>query len=503
MTFKSKSLTPIAAPIEDTHPCSKLEVGNAEQIATLRKFQPITLANHVSNSYQSETLVKLRTEYSYIYVINWIYNFRGYVKLGNDPFDVDIFELELLHYFPHSNLLNYDDTNAVPNTFVNKLRSALMSVVQKSKLSSLNNFENVFRLWFGYGTALGGTDDEEIVEEDNNDITFDQLSLSEKFEILHILIARVSKSAKFRDWAEKLNLSLTDLRITPLYSELTDTTERIQEDYFLVFDCNRLYKRTIQYNSLVIPKKRKLGPEDPKLFFEPEHFDIKQTVEFELVFKNIYEYNDVLLEFGEKYEDPKFNTLYGKLTKSFVIDSIFTSEIRKRKYITNKRKEIQLESLLATRKRSSRLEAKEHKKQEEEDEQRKQEEFELNIGSEKRMERRRKLRLVANGIYNDGLTRDDRLKQRKLAEYEVAEADNTIGHHEEAIGNVTPLVSGVLTEIAPSIAPAEEAASGVAEIAQHVAPISGASEAIAPEIPQIQSPLQDNEPRVNGTHIHV
>ena len=75
---------------------------------------------------------------------------------------------------------------------------------------------------------------------------------------------------------------------------------------------------------------------------------------------------------------------------SAIIDTIFNNEIKKRKYLINKRKEIQMVNLLAVRKRSSRLEAKKQR-QEELDRQR---EEESKYAAERRFERRMKLKIL-------------------------------------------------------------------------------------------------------------
>lgn len=427
------------AVTEVVHPTHNLSIGDEEQISNLQKLQPTLLANQTA--YETPDLQKLRTSFKYLYVMNWLYNYRGYLKLQSDYFDVDLFELELMQFFPPSNhLLNSDESTQRSESLVNKLKLALISIVQGSKLSSINNFEKIFRLWFGIDTPLGGEDEEEEEEVVVNsrqlidpNITFDQLSITAKFEIFYILISHITNYQNFRNWIDRNNLSLESLRMNPIFTEsaksgpslitlktLTslvtlkspNSQTQSQVDYFLLFENNRLYKRTVLFPSLAIPKKRKLAPEYPEEFFAPEQFDINPEIKFELIFKNVYEFDEYLKEISSK---KSAKTLYTKLSKASLIDSIFSNELKKRKFIVNKRKEQQLVSLLATRKRSSRLEAKEKQRQDELREQQEQEEFEFKLASEKRMERRRKVK-EQMGImdYGHGLSRDDRLKMRKL-----------------------------------------------------------------------------------------
>ena len=424
---------------EVVHPTHNLSIGDEEQISNLQKLQPTLLANQTA--YETPDLQKLRTSFKYLYVMNWLYNYRGYLKLQSDYFDVDLFELELMQFFPPSNhLLNSEEATQRSESLVNKLKLALISIVQGSKLSSINNFEKIFRLWFGIDTPLGGEDEEE--EEDvvvnsrqliDPNITFDQLSITAKFEIFYILISHITNYQNFRNWIDRNNLSLESLRMNPIFTESaksgpslitlkTQTTlvtlkspssqTQGQVDYFLLFENNRLYKRSVLFPSLAIPKKRKLAPEFPDEFFAREQFDIDPEIKFELIFKNVYEFDEYLKEIST---DKSAKTLYTKLSKASLIDSIFSNELKKRKFIVNKRKEQQLVSLLATRKRSSRLEAKEKQRQDELREQQEQEDFEFKLASEKRMERRRKVKEQMGILdYGHGMSRDDRLKMRKL-----------------------------------------------------------------------------------------
>lgn len=74
-----------------------------------------------------------------------------------------------------------------------------------------------------------------------------------------------------------------------------------------------------------------------------------------MIYKNIYEFNEYLTTIRKK---PTFKPLYNKLSSKLIVESIFDNEIKKRKFLTARRKEIQMVNLLAVRKRSSRLEQK-------------------------------------------------------------------------------------------------------------------------------------------------
>ncbi|EGW34588.1 uncharacterized protein SPAPADRAFT_60017, partial [Spathaspora passalidarum NRRL Y-27907] len=291
----SKSSTP-ATSAEESHPAYSLKIGSADQKQTLAKHHPVKLPNQ--NEYNTEELDNLRASFKYIYVINWLYNFRGFLKLQSELFDVDLFELELLNYFPSG---GYGASEQQSVLFIDKLKLNLISTLQNSKLSSLNNFEKIFRLWFGIETPLGGKEEEEdeaeetanTKHEEEVDIKFDQLKISDKFEILYILISYISNYSKFRDWIDKTGLTFDQLRVNSIFTPPSKNSS--QDEYFLLFEDNRLYKRTITYNQLVIPKKRKLSPENPNEYFNSNSFDVNMSkIKFELVYKDIYELNEYL-----------------------------------------------------------------------------------------------------------------------------------------------------------------------------------------------------------------
>lgn len=403
MVSKSKSNTPnVSVP---DHPANSLSYGNEDQISALLKLQPIYMPTNKHTN--EEVLDKVRSSYKYLYVVNWLYQCRGYIKLQSEYFDVDLFEIELLN-------MVYPPPIDESILFINKLKLALISTLQNSKCSSINNFEKIFRLWFGFETALAGNEDD---EDETPEPKFDNLLIEDKFEILFTLISYIPQYQNFRNYIDKNNVSSDLIRVQSLYSE--EVKAGTTEDYISLFDHTRLYKRTIKFPELSIPKKRKLAPEVPEEFFESEQFDIEST-SFEIISKNIYEFNSFLLDIYGKRKQKKYKTLYSSLADDMIFESIFNAEIKKRKILTNRRKELQLANLLATRKRSSRLEAKEKQRQEELRLLKLQEEEELRVAGEKRLERRRMMKDQGFNSNHDiplstnTLSREERLKLRKL-----------------------------------------------------------------------------------------
>ncbi|KAG7193325.1 uncharacterized protein KQ657_000741 [Scheffersomyces spartinae] len=381
------------------HPALSLSnIFNNEEITQLQKLHPIHLPN------TSDTSIN-RNGTDYVYVINWLYQCRGFVKLQSEYFDVDLFEMELLDSSHSSDI----------NVFSNRLRLNLISTLQSSKLSSLANFEAIFRLWFGIDTPLGGID-----EEDENDInggdvnvvkvdtgtgplpTFNSLNINDKFTILAIIMRYISDYLAFRTFIDKSGLSVEQLRITPFF--IHTSAPGTVEEYYHLFDNTRLYKRTIKHSPVTIPRKRSETKGSSTY-----NFDVV-SIAFELFYNDIYEFNEYYKNNVVKSKT-KLARAIGSQLKSH-LDQMFQLELKKRKVLAARRKELQMATLLATRKRSSRLEAKEMKRQEEEDERLKLQEEELKIAGLRRLEKRRLLqeKLEQEKVQN---SREHRLKLRQ------------------------------------------------------------------------------------------
>lgn len=464
------------SPVSTTapeHPALSLSILNQDQINSLAKLQPIYLPNE--NLELEHPIQKLRNSWKYIYVVNWIYQCRGYVRLQLEYFDVDLFETELL------GLVNPPPLDE-SILFINKLRVGLISVVQGSKCSP-NNFEKIFRIWFGSKTPLGGREEEDYDGEEEGDgikaeihleevyePMFDNLSLEEKFDVLYIMIEYIVGYANFRTWIDKNGLTPDALRITPIGETITDVKTGTTSSLVLLFDNTRIYKKLIKFPSLTIPKKRKLTPLDPETFYDDSKFDIVNPSTFEMISMGIYQVDKYLTDLRKKIKQKNcpagLKQLNAAISAAGVIDTLFTAEIKKRKFINNRKKELQLANLLATRKRSSRLEAKEKQKQEDLRLARIQEEEELRIAAEKRLERRRLARNEQQ--IGEGLTREERLRMRRpeIEEAKVdveAEGRGEVSEPVEVEGTAEvpenydiegPEVELVVSEVVPELVPA-------------------------------------------------
>lgn len=442
------------------HPANSLIIGNNDQKGALAKAIPVKLPNDVFEESNPEIMKELRNDYRYVYVNNWIHQCRGYIKLASEPFDVDLFEIELLNLV---NPLPIDEMVL----FSNKLKISLISKIQGKKITSLNMFEPIFRMYFGSQTALEGPeeDQEPDVQDDVVYPKFDNLTILNKYDILYLLIKEVSTYNDFRDFIDKNKFSSDALRINSFHQ--LSSKASVKEDVVLVNDNTTLYKRILTYPKLSIPKKRKLSPEDPDLFFKFEQFDIV-SVKFELIFKNIYQLNDYLLQLKKSGAKSKIlKGLFNKLLSNKVIcESLFNEEVRKRRVLSNRRKDFEMARLLATRKRSSRLEAKERQKYEEEQERKLQELEDLKIAALRRSERNRlQATQKLHSDYTSGLSREDRLNlrheklvsQRGSAEPSIKDEseapEEIILEPVEPVESTQPVVISETLVSAPSTAP--------------------------------------------------
>ena len=438
--------TPVSAQIDS------LTIGSKEQKAQFAKFSSTILPNHNPEQPYYADLVKLRNTVEYIFVIDWLYNYRGFLKLQSEQFDVDVFEMELLNYFPKVNYFDDYENNGGNNkssNFVDKLKVATMSVVLNSKIS-LANFEAIYRMWFGSETCLGGVpekDEEneaeaEIEKENIMDIEvnladlpkFDYLLIKDKFQILYSIISYIAQTRRFREWLTRQSSGPDMSRTDPLL--VLDTSNTMAKsptmtEYYLLFDETRLYSRTVTFTEpLVIPKKRKLTPVDPEAHYAASSFDVAQAnITWTQHYSTIFEL-DAFLRSLRSLGLAQLKPLVTKINNPSLISHVFETEIKKRKYMAAKQKESQLAGLLAVRKRSSRIEARDRQRAEREAEQRRREEEELKAAAQIRFERRQKLKqrdIDSMAGNSSEMSRDERLKRRNELLYQRSESQGLSG----------------------------------------------------------------------------
>ena len=405
----SKSATPVAAD----HPAMLLRIGTPDEKAAMARAAPVTLPNDdlvrsLQQKYpKDKRWLLFRNDYRYIYVVNWMYQFRGYIKSGSEHFDVDSFEIELF------NLVNpppLDDLSLV----LHRARLALISRVHGRKVESLAHFELFYRHHFGMDTPLGAIDEdaEDVLgEQPPGAICFDDLYVDEKIDILYTLIMKVTQYADFREYVER-HVHLDFARPHVLFSG-RDAKQGVLGDFLLVFDGTAMYKRTVEYPVMEIPAKRRQSPRDPEHAFGAAAFDAK-CVKYDLIYKDIYALDAFIEELKVHRNHKKNRLILEVIKKPAAISNVFDYETRKRRVILSRKKENDLALLLATRKKSSRLEAKQLRRNEEEQDRRLSELEALRNSSTRRS--RRNMNSLQNKLTAGSsakITREERWKLRK------------------------------------------------------------------------------------------
>lgn len=344
--------------------------------------------------------------------MNWMYQCRSYIKLASEHFDADLFEIELFELVHPPPL---DDLTLI----VNKTRLALLAKVHGKKVTSLASFEPLFRIYFGNNTPLGGKDvvDEDEVDIDNSEFPrFDDLYIDDKIDILYVMMLEVSQYPDFRDFMDKNKLGPDQLRTSQIYAHPVKKHGH-SEDYFLACDGTALYKRTVGYPELNVPKRRKLAPQWPDEEYGAEKFD-SDSIEYELIFRDIYGLNDYIGTLLPNRKSKKNKAILDVIQLPAFVANVFSYEIRKRKILSHRRKDFEMARLLATRKRSLRLEAKEKQRNLEEQERKLKEVEELQYAASRRRSQRARHQMQSkiNMDYTAGLSREERFKLRQRAQ---------------------------------------------------------------------------------------
>lgn len=340
--------------------------------------------------------------------MNWMYQCRGYLKLASEHFDADLFEIELFELVHPPPL---DEGTLV----VNKTKLALLAKVHGKKITSLATFEPLFRIYFGNNTPLGGKDvgDEDDVDVDNSEFPrFDDLFIDDKIDILYVMMLEVSQYSDFRDFMDKNKLAPDQLRTPQIYAHPVKKN-RHSEDYFLACDGTALYRRTVSYPELSVPKRRKLAPQWPDEEYGPEKFD-SDSIEYELIFRDVYGLNDYIGTLLPNRKSKKNKAILDVIQLPAFVANVFSYEIRKRKILSHRRKDLEMARLLATRKRSLRLEAKEKQRNLEEQERKAKEMEELQYATSRRRSQRARQQMQSknNMDYTAGLSREERFRLR-------------------------------------------------------------------------------------------
>ncbi|KAH3663706.1 hypothetical protein OGAPHI_005107 [Ogataea philodendri] len=365
-------------PVQSTHPAEKLSNLVDEEVKAVLLKAPARLL--IEDPVYHTQLTALRNEYRYAYVVQWIYLLRHMIKLEMS-FDVETFEEELL--------------GIASPVFTNAFLTKMVLYLANFKLENFDGQIN---------DALQQVSARYYEEYDF--IDYHGLDLIGKTELFYNLTQlTIFKSAdNLRKGVNQYSKPQHDLRLEPVFGIVEDG---VRSDWFVMED-SRVYFRKSEYPEMIVPKNR---TEAKKIIGNPlESFsDIEPSVtEWKCVTTGIYQFDDYLKELKQKAGKRTSSTehkLYTNL-KNY-IDQVAQHDLKKRRQALQRKREIQMQALLANRKRSSRLEAKERQKHEEDEKKREEEESLVARSAELRVQKRQR---IHEQVYQE--SRSQRLQRR-------------------------------------------------------------------------------------------
>ncbi|CDR40533.1 CYFA0S05e01552g1_1 [Cyberlindnera fabianii] len=373
-----------ATPPASGHPANKLTYVDEEMKNALLRTPFALLLEHETYKIQ---LQELRNDWRYAWVIQWLYYFRGAIKLSGEPFTVDLLEEELV--------------GLTEPSLINKIPTNLAAALLGTKVT-IDDFSFRARFLLGNATEVLGTEE--------SPVEYQSLSLLDKFEVLHCLIVQLQYTDLFRAQVEKYE-NPSELRFEPIF-------EDSKVSFYLLSD-NRIYKRSItNFPKIEVPRKYKRA----KHIVPLEKFaNIEPEVQWEVVAIGIYQIHDFLVSLkGNK----KFKSLFDNIKEH--INDLAQEDLNTRKKILKRKRDQQLNDLVSNRKRSSRLVQKEEQLRLESERKKEQEELLKKEQEKARIQRRYKQKL--NQLKKDLEERLRRQTQSRrsaiLEEYKPSNADD-------------------------------------------------------------------------------
>ncbi|OWB73792.1 hypothetical protein B5S31_g3554 [[Candida] boidinii] len=361
MVSIKKGSTPSAIDDQSNHPADKLSSFiDKESILQLQRTPPRLL---IEDPVYETRLSEIRNSIDYCYLIQWLYLFRSLFKLTNEGFDAENFEEEIL--------------GIASPIFLNKFKIGLIQLLTNHKIivNSEIDFEfneMIKNVLSSNELFLTENENGELITDEYKLETFNYntLPLVEQLQILSLLVKKCNvKNDNIRKLVDKYNKPHEDTRLNPVFEKILNKAKTItKEQYFVLEDCRLYYKKT-EFGEFKIPKNRtefNKKIKDTATYFN----DCEPTIsEFKILTCGIYEFDSYLNELKKKAGKKLTSDEYKLLTelKPF-IEKILNHDLKKRKQASQRKREIQMQSLLANRKRSSRLEEKEKRRLEEEKE---------------------------------------------------------------------------------------------------------------------------------------
>lgn len=369
----------------------------------------------IENPVYAARLTALRNNYKYSYIVQWIYLLKHIIKLS-DAFDVENLEEELL--------------GIAPPSFINNLKIKLIQHLKNQKLVTIDSEFDFFvdQIYKDYELLLpegvedvkkdnvnansNGDDDDNDDDDDTPILTYSTLTLEQKIEVIYTLIklSNTKSHANFRKTVDKFEQPHIDLRITPVFQY---NEKNLKYEYLILQDA-RVYLRKWEFKKIEIPSKKT----DFDSKFKDPYNDLNQLnpemIHWECLTAGLYQYDNLIKtlksSFGKKTSSNEYTL--SKILEANV-DFVIQHDLKKRKQNAQRKRDIEMQMLMANRKRSSRLEEKERKRKLEEEERLKEFEIIKQQAAQQRAEKRQKLRESRNnGNSNILQSREERLKNR-------------------------------------------------------------------------------------------
>ncbi|KAI0461676.1 hypothetical protein LJB42_004748 [Komagataella kurtzmanii] len=397
---------PVSSPVPTStgHPAERLSDFVPEEFRIQLAKTPPRLT--IEQPVYQDRLKEIRNNEKFAFIVQWLYLLRGVIKLYEVHFDVISFEEELI--------------GIDGELFLLKFKSNLIYALNGFRIDNIANHPELFNEqiqsilpnWF-----LEHYDSDEALSAfDFNDASI-EVKLDIFYELLRLLMVR--KEATVRKTVELYDSPWDTMKLLPVFAE-DDVKNSVLKEYLILMD-DRMYYREWSFPKIKVPAQRK---EYLKLLDEYENpfGDLEPKItRWECLTVGIYEFDEYLNNLKLK-TGKKTSSKEGKLLKALepFVEQIYGTDLKKRKEALHRKKELQLQSLLANRKRSSRLEAKERQREEERRKEHDERIRQINEGTALRSSRRLIMKQTQKEESapptNTALSRADRLQQRRALE---------------------------------------------------------------------------------------
>ncbi|GMM31881.1 hypothetical protein DAMA08_046260 [Martiniozyma asiatica (nom. inval.)] len=300
----------------------------------------------LETSVYATRLLSVRQSYKFALLTQWLNLLGHLIKL--DDFDVENWEEELVGAAQPNIQLKIEGG----------IQKALLDSKKDAAFTSNDSFDAFVEYWERKYIPNEEKYDEYIEP-------FSTLPLIDKIEKLYLFILEVNLKSwsNLRKQIDKYADAFNDLRLNPIFSVDNSSDDvKSREDWFVLQDA-RVYHRVLEFNQ----------------------FNEATIANWECLSIGIYEFDRLYTDLSNS-KNKNYQKLAQKL--SLFVDFIIDHDLPKRKQSAQRKREIELQNLLANRKRSSRLEIKEKRKNEEEAKRREEEEQERLQQRERRRAKR-------------------------------------------------------------------------------------------------------------------